>query len=243
MTLGLLVLVLAAPCEHPALGNASAEQRPAACALLAQPAGAEVDRAALEAVYQRPGFERARDRNAGALQALLAQLRAWIERLFETTGAQTYSNVTRVVVLFIAALAGLTLALRFAARRRRQGAVAQSGRAAPLILDSPAVHLGRARAVLGAAPREAMREALLALLSHLERERLARPDRVKTNRELARELAVRGAPPALAAAVARWVDWYDLAYYSLEPVAPDAAARFVEEIAALAAAPGTEAAA
>ena len=230
MTLALVALLLAAPCEHPAVGALSAERQASACALLAQPAPAPVDRAALEAVYQRLGFEHARDRNSGALQALLAQLRAWLESLFETSGAQTYSNVTRAVVLFLAVLAGLALALRFAARRRAKAAASPQHRAAPLVLDAPAAHLARARAALANDPRGAIREGLLALLSHLERARLARPDRVKTNRELARELPARGAPPALSETVARLVGWYDLAFYSLEPVPPDAARRFVDEV-------------
>lgn len=234
MTLALVALLLAAPCEHPALGTLTPERQAAACELLAKPAGPTADRAALEAVYQRPGFERARERNSGALQALLAQLEAWLERLFETSGAETYSNVTRVVVLFLAALVGLFAALRFASRRRAAAATAQGAAPAPLVLDSPAAHLERARAALAADPRAAIREGLLALLSHLERERLARPDRVKTNQELARELPGRGASPALAEAVARLVGWYDLAFYSLEPVTPDAAQRFVDEVAGLA---------
>lgn len=235
MTLVLAALVLAAPCEHPALGTLSPAQQDAACRLLEQPAGAAADRAALEVVYQRAGFEHARQRNGGALQAYLAQLRAWLERLFETSGAETYSNVTRVVVLFLAALVGLFAVARFAARRRRRAAVAVANAGpAPLVLDSPAAHLERARAAVAGDPRLAIREGLLALLSHLERERLARPDRVKTNHELAQELPARGASPALSASVARLLEWYDGAFYSLEPVAPDAARRFVDEVAGLA---------
>jgi hypothetical protein len=108
---------------------------------------------------------------------------------------------------------------------------------APLKLDVPSAHLERARAALAGDPRRAIREGLLALLSHLERERLARPDRVKTNRELAQELPARGASPALAETVARLLAWYDAAFYSLEPVAPDAARRFVDEVAGLARGP------
>lgn len=235
MTTLLLALLVAAPCEHPALGTLSPERQAAACQLLAEPAGAVADRGALEAVYRRDGFEHARERTAGALQAYLAQLRAWLERLFETSGAETYSNVTRVVVLFLAALVGLFAVVRFAARRRRQrvAAAAVVG-AAPLVLDAPAAHLERARAALAGDPRLAIREGLLALLSHLERERLARPDRVKTNRELAKELPARGASPGLSETVARLLAWYDGAFYSLEPVPPDAARRFVDEVAGLA---------
>lgn len=235
MTPVLVALLLAAPCEHPSLGTLPPERQAAACQLLAQPGGAPADRAALEAVYQRDGFEHARERNGGALQAYLAQLRAWLERLFETSGAETYSNVTRVVVLFLAALVGLFAVVRFAARRRKQRvAAAATAGPAPLVLDAPSAHLERAQAALAGDPRLAIREGLLALLSHLERERLARPDRVKTNRELAKELPARGASPALSETVARLLAWYDGAFYSLEPVAPDAARRFVDEVAGLA---------
>ncbi|MEW5738276.1 MAG: hypothetical protein AB1938_05085 [Myxococcota bacterium] len=234
MNAALLALLLAAPCEHPALASMSAERQSAACALLARPAEGAVDRAALEAVYQRPGFEKARARDTGVAQALLAQLRAWLESLFETTGAETYSNVTRVVVLFAAVLAGLFAVLRFAARKKARAQNQAEPAPARLILDSPAAHLERARAALASEPRGAIREGLLALLSHLERQRLARPDRVKTNRELARELPARGAPDALTATVTRLLDWYDGAFYSLDPVAPEAAKRFVEDVAAVA---------
>jgi hypothetical protein len=234
MTVFVLSLVLAAPCEHPALGTMSARRQAAACTLLARPAPGAVDRVALEAVYQRPGFERARARETNVARALLAQLRAWLERLFETTGAQTYSNVTRVAVLFATMVAGLSAALRFAARRRKARFAATTPAAAPLSLATPEVHLARARAALADEPRGAIREGLLALLSHLERQRLARPDRVKTNRELARELPGRGATDGLTTAVTRLLDWYDEAFYSLKPVAPDAARRFLDEVAALA---------
>jgi hypothetical protein len=242
MTIALVALLLAAPCEHPAVQALNPEHQVSACALLAQPAAPAVDRASLEAVYQRAGFERARDRNTGAMQALLAQLRAWLESLFATSGAQTYSNVTRAMVLFLAVLAGLALALRFAARRRARTVAAPQRRAAALVLDAPDEHLARARKALAGDPRGAIREGLLALLSHLERARLARPDRVTTNRELAQQLPARGAPPALAESVARLVGWYDLAFYSLDPVPPDAARRFVDEVTTLSmpAAGGTE---
>lgn len=234
MTLALLALLAAAPCEHPAVGRLSSRQQEAACALLAREAPPHVDRAALEAVYLRPGFERARDRETGALQVFLAQLRAWFERLFETSGAETYSNVTRVLVLFVAALVGAWAALRLAARKWRATPAATAAAAAALVLDSPAQHLDRARAALGEDPRRAIREGLFALLAFLERERLARPDRVTTNRELARELPSRGAAPALTQGVTRLLEWYDGAFYSLEPIAPEAARRFVDDVEALA---------
>ena len=57
---------------------------------------------------------------------------------------------------------------------------------------------------------EAIREGLLSLLSTLERRRFARPDRVKTNRELADELAALAAEPTTLFAQARKVQvWLD----------------------------------
>jgi hypothetical protein len=232
MSLTLAVLLVVVPCQTAEPGG-SPEAAAAGRALLEQPSGPAPDRAALEAVFRRPGFERARDRSRGALGAFLSQLRAWLERLFETSGAEAYSNVTRVLVLFAGALVGLFAALRFAARRRAPPTKPHAAEVGTLPLESPAAHLARARASLANAPRAAIREGLFALLSHLERERWARPDRVKTNRELARELPARGAPAELTAIVERLLEWYDRAFYSLEPVPGDAAEDFVAQVAEL----------
>ncbi|MFP2933600.1 DUF4129 domain-containing protein, partial [Pyxidicoccus sp. 3LG] len=64
----------------------------------------------------------------------------------------------------------------------------------------------------------------------LEQRRLARPDRVKTNRELAAELPARGSPAPVVSEVERLVGWYDRAFYSLAPVPEDEAARFVTAV-------------
>jgi hypothetical protein len=127
------------------------------------------------------------------------------------------------------------------ARRRRRPAAEASrrpGQAGELVLDAPAVHLERARAAVASAPREALREGLLALLSSLEVRRLARPDRVKTNRELVDELPARGAPAALTAAVAQLVAAYDVGFYSLAPVSEQEARRFLAGVEPLVAVPG-----
>ena len=138
-------------------------------------------------------------------------------------------------MLGLALAAVLWLGLWLAAHRRSK-ARAQSGvpvEAAPLVLDSPGEHLGRARAALGTDAREAIREGLLGMLSTLEQRRLARPDRVKTNRELAAELPARGAPAPVVHEVERLVGWYDQAFYSLAPVPADEAVRFVEAVETL----------
>ncbi|MDP1822018.1 MAG: DUF4129 domain-containing protein [Archangium sp.] len=231
-----LSLALAAPCEHPALSMLPEQRQAAACDLLSQPAPPAVDRATLSPLFERSGFERARQRNTGAVHALLAQLEHWIRKLLESSGAETYSNVTRVVVLVLALVIGGGVTLRFLSRRRqRQPATTTRALLAPaLVLDDPATHLARAETMLAAAPREAIREALLSLLSALERRRFARPDRVKTNRELALELPARGAPPELVRTVAPLFTWFDRAFYSLEAVPPAEAKRFIDDVRALA---------
>ncbi|MDP2272099.1 MAG: DUF4129 domain-containing protein [Archangium sp.] len=235
MTWLVVALSLSATCEHPALAMLPEDRQEAACELLAQPAPEKLEHSTLAPIYERPGFERARLRNTGALQALMAQLRNWFESLFESSGAEAYSNVTRVVVLVLALVIGGGVTLRLLNRRRakvlapeRAGTVA-----AALVLDDPATHLLRAEALLGSAPREAIREALLSLLSSLERKRFARPDRVKTNRELTEELPTRGAPPELIGRVTPLFAWFDRAFYSLEAVPPADARRFLDDVRAL----------
>ena len=198
----------------------------------ADPATASVDRAHLEEIYQRPEFARARLRNQGTLEQLWKQLVAWFDSFFESRGAETYSAITRFLVLLAAfAVAGWAV-LRLWSRRKGPPLAGQPGASEPaaLQLEDPLTHLTRGRGALGADPRAALREGLLALLSTLERRRLARPDRVKTNRELARELPARGAPPELTEEVARLLGGYDRAFYSLQPVAHAEAARFLDEV-------------
>lgn len=232
-------LVVAASCDQPGLGTLAPAAQEQVCGLLAQtpdqpPA---VDRAGLAAIYERPEFATARTRDTGALRAVLAQVRGWLEALFESSGAETYSNITRFFVLVLGCLLAAGAVLRLLGRRRaRRGPQAAPPLPAALQLERPAVHLSRARALLTTDPREAIREGLLGLLSHLEEQRLARPDRVKTNRELTEELPARGAPPELVRGVASALAWYDRAFYSLEPVARDEAARFLEEVSRLGAA-------
>ncbi len=202
--------------------------------LQSAPATDTVDRAKLEEIYQRPGFERARRRNDGALQQLWKNFVAWFNKAFGSRGAETYSVVARFVVLLVAALVALWAVLKMLGRKRAAVAPAASAGPAPLVLDDPTTHLGRGRALLATDSRAALREGLLALLSTLERQKLARPDRVKTNRELAGELPGRGAPASLTSRVEQLVAWYDRTFYSLEPVGTQDAARFLDDIERLA---------
>ncbi len=202
-------------------------------ALLLAAAPTEPAQVTLESVYARPEFAGSRHRSGVTLKVLLARVQAWVESLFETSGAQAYSNVTRVLVLLAAVLAAVWVAMRL--RGRRAKAVQQRAPRAThaLVLDAPSVHLQRARALLETDARESIREALFALLSSLEQRRYARPDRVKTNRELANELPDHQAPAALVVSVTRMLTWYDEAFYSREPVPRSEAARFIEAVSAL----------
>lgn len=231
IALALALALAAADCEHPGLEPLTPDQRATACGLLAAPAPAPtLDRAALEAIYTRDGFERARQRNSGAFQAFLAQLKAWFDRFIGSSGAETYSNITRVLVLALALAIGLGVTLRLLNRRREARVKTPEQTARSLELDDPAVHRARAEGLLDSQPREAIREGLLSLLSSLERRRFARPDRVKTNRELADELPARGAPAEVVRAVAPLFSWFDRAFYSLDPVPPDEARRFLADV-------------
>lgn len=227
-----LALLLGPVCEEAEAAGLSAEQAATLCALEARPEGgpAPASTEALTALYERPEFKAAHGGQAGDL---FKRLKAWLEALFETTGAETYSNVTRVVVLILAAFVVIAVVSRFAGRRRSARVAAAAPATTALALADPEAHLARARALSTNDPRASAREGLLAILSALERQRLARPDRVKTNRELARELPARGAPPELVEAVATQLAWFDAAWYSLEPLDAPRVTAFLEAAAAL----------
>ena len=236
----LLALWLLAGCPSEAVAHVPEAKREGACAVLARDAPAPVNRAALDAIYREPELSRARIRNSGALEAMLARLEAWLDRLAGSRGVETYSVVTRWLVMGLGALAALWAIARLLERRRGPAAVKPAAPGAALVLEDPQLHFGRAERSLASSPREALREALLGLLSSLERARLARPGRVKTNRELVRELPGRGASAELAQAVAGALQWYDDTFYSLSEVQAEQARRFLDDarrLSAQAAAP------
>jgi hypothetical protein len=190
-------------------------------------------------ILDRHEFAQARQRNTDLLQRIIRQLEDWLMRLFQARGAEGFADTARAVVLGLALavlLGGLLRFFRWRQARPFQSAPSEQA-AAPLELDSPREHLQRARAALTSDSREAIRQGLLALLSTLEDRQLARPDRVKTNRELAAELPGRGAPAPLVHEVERLVRWYDRTFYSLSPVPPEEAARFVADVERLHASP------
>jgi hypothetical protein len=217
-----------------------------ACALqektaLSQEPVPEPERARLRDILDRPEFSQARKRNTDLLQRLLRKLDTWLSGFFQSRGAQSFAVATRAIMLGIALAVVLFGVLRLRRWRRPAQAPAQAGPGAStaLVLDAPREHLQRARETLATDPREAIRQGLLGLLSTLEERQLARPDRVKTNRELAAELPGRGAPGPLVQEVERLVRWYDRAFYSLSPVPSEEAATFVAAVERLnASAPG-----
>jgi hypothetical protein len=210
----------------------------AACALQSRFLSVSIQRAnrqRLKEILDRPVFADARNRKPDWLARWLNNLAEWLSSLFEAEGAQSFAVFTRALVLGLAFAAAMAAAIRLAYRPRRPPkAVAHL--AAPVNaerLADPAVHLSLANAALGRDPREAIRQGLLALISWLERRRLARPDRAKTNRELAGELPARGASSELCDAVGRLLRWYDLAFYSLSPVRAPEARDFIQKVADL----------
>jgi len=210
----------------------AAERAGAACrADVAEPAHTAVDLPRLSAILDRPEFEGARRRSRG-LEALWNRLWEWLQDLVSLRGTQTFAETTRWIVLILATLAvlfGLARWLRRSPRAKARANAPEPSPAAPL-LESPAAHLAQARSALESDPRQAIRQALLALLSVLERRRWARPDRARTNREVAATLEARGAPPEVSLAVRSLCDWYDRAFYSLQAVSPASAAEFVQRV-------------
>lgn len=196
------------------------------------------DRQRLAEIYARPGFEDAASRGKDGWEHLLAELGRFFEDLFGTSGAQGFAEWTRFLILTAAALAAvwvfyrLVLRLR-AGRRRLPRAVPALHDTAPAAAQAGRVHLRRARGLVEASPREGIREGLLGLLAALEGAGLSRPERVRTNRELARELPARGAPAPLVSEVRDLLAWYDRAFYSLGRVTEAEARGFLTSVEAL----------
>lgn len=192
------------------------------------------DAAKLKEILDRPEFSRARDRNPQAVYQWLRSAMEWLEELLGQKPAQAFASGVRLLVLLLAiAVAALVTVRLFRRRWPSKDTRLNVPAAEPLVLLDPALHVQRARQKAPAEPREALREGLLALLSELERRKLARPDRVKTNRELAKELPARGAEPELSARVTELLKGYDRTWYSLEPVDAETALQFVDRVEAL----------
>lgn len=212
------------------------ERLHALCRFTAAPqeAFAPPDRDRMREILARPELAGATHNRGEWLEGWLRALWHWLQDLLDSKGAGQFANGTRAVVLALAAAVvalGTWRVLRL--RRGRRVAPPRATFPLPLRLDPPGDHLGRAHAALESDPREAIREGLLALLSCLERRRLARPDRVKTNGEIVLELPVRGASPDLVAKVDPVVRWYDRTFYSLAPVPRQEASAFLASVSGL----------
>ena len=208
----------------------------------------EVDAALLETIFADPSLDGARERGGGALEHLGRLLREWLMSFLDSSGAAGFAEWTRTLVLVGAVLLLVWLTIRWARRRRGAGArmpdpdVLTSERVE--VLELPARHLDRGREALVAAPREAIRQGLLALLSGLEDAGVIAPGRVRTNRELAQALPSSGLPPDEVNRLVELLSWYDRAFYSLAEVEPVEAGAFLDRIEArLAALDAPEAAA
>jgi hypothetical protein len=182
-------------------------------------------------ILARPEFSRARQRY-DIFSDLGARFREWLLSLAGARATESFARWTRWLVLLLAGATAALALLRWARRGHsaRRAAPGPKTPAGALRLEDPAVHLSRARETLARDARGAIREGVLALLSALELGRWARPDRVKTNRELAGELPQRGAPASVVSTVTPLLGWYDRAFYSLAPVPAGDAARFVDDV-------------
>ena len=204
-----------------------------ACALLARPAETLHPPAAeVSAVLDRTAFAGARDRHPHALAEAWERLKTWALSLLGDSSARSFAAGVRWAVLGLAlALASAALLRAWRRRGERRGADATpTGGPRLEHLAPPADHLARARAHLPGAPREALREGLLALLSSLERRGWGRADRSETNAELVGALSARGATAEEADRLAALLHAYDRRFYSLGPVDTAEAQGFLEQV-------------
>lgn len=204
-----------------------------ACALHAAPGVSDhPDVESVTRVLDRPAFAGARDRHPHALGRLWERLKEWALSFLEDTSTRTFAAGVRWAVLalaFVAAAVGLE---RWWARRR--DVTPRTGTGPTLTtterLASPLDHLARARAHLHAAPRESLREGLLALLASLEHRGLGRADRAETNAELVAALSARGASGDECHQLEVLLRAYDRRFYSLSSVGPGEAEAFLREV-------------
>jgi hypothetical protein len=209
----------------------------ATCALQSRLSGISIqpaNRDRLKQILDRPEFAGARMRNPDWLARWVRRLGEWLESLFEGQEAQSFAGFTRALVLGLALAAGAAGLIRLLRKVRAPSAAEpQAATAQPLLLEEPSVHLSLAQAALSTDAREAIRQGLLALLSWLEKRRLAQPNRAKTNRELVNDLPAHGASAKLSETVGTLLNWYDRAFYSLSVVPQREAGEFIDQISAL----------
>jgi hypothetical protein len=183
-------------------------------------------------VLDRPAFAGSRDRHPHAWGRLWERLKEWALSLLEDNSTRTFAAGVRWAVLALAlgvAAAGLE---RWWARRKEAGAGKRSGQQVTRTerLGAPVDHLARARGRLPTAPREALREGLLALLASLERRGLGRADRAETNAEILSALPARGANVEEAERLRVLLRTYDRRFYSLSAVERGEAEAFLRDV-------------
>jgi len=188
----------------------------------------ELDRPKLVEILSRPEY-RLRSRDETFLFRFFEWVRTWLRDLLSREEAQSAALSARSLFLVglcvIAGLLAVKLARTRLGRRRR----ARETFDVPVVLEDPlSYEPGAARALAGGEGRDAMRLGLLMVLATLERLRLAAPGRAATNREVADQMARRGASPALERDTRQLVDWYDRAWYGLAEVPAEEASRFLD---------------
>jgi hypothetical protein len=214
-------------------GARAAARLGTACALQARPtATAEADVAGVTRVLDRPAFAGARDRHPHAVGNLWERLKTWVLSLLEDNSTRSFAAGVRWGVLLLA-LGVAFLGLGRWWRRRQAGTERAEDRQSAVVTERLALpddHLAKGRAHLASAPREALREGMLALLASLERRGLGRPDRAETNAELVAALPSRGASGDEAGQLEALLRSYDWRYYSLSRVDRAEAEAFLGEI-------------
>jgi hypothetical protein len=169
--LALILFMKAATC---APADASPLNEQEACAWLKRSAaeanqGAGSPQVTVSSILDRPEFAGARRRSDFSESSLSQRLNKWLLSQFETRGAATFSEATRVLVLGFGFLAVIALLLRRRRARAHQNAVLPQT-AAPTddgTTVSSRVLMAKARALVDHAPAEALHSGYLALLATL----------------------------------------------------------------------------
>ncbi len=197
--------------------------------------GAPIDRQLLNEIFARPEFAHASTAVAARTRSWPERIAAWFDALMRSDAAFSAVTWTRAFVLSAAFLAAAWLVVRALQRRARRVEQAEQAPQAPhpRFGTAPQRVLADARRSVSAAPREAVRVGSVAALLWLARHNLCRADKSHTNQETLAELTRRGAPADVTEAAAAIFGWYDRAFYSLKPISPAEAERFLGSVESL----------
>ena len=198
-------------------------------------AGAPIDRQLLNEIFARPEFAHASTAVAARTRSWPERVAAWFDALMRSDAAFSAVTWTRAFVLSAVFLAAVWLVVRALQRRaRREPEPGEEPTASgPRLLGAPGRILEDARARVTGAPREAVRVGSVAALLWLARHNLCRADKSHTNQETLAELTRRGAPAEVINAAAAIFDWYDRAFYSLNPISQAEAEQFLGRVESL----------